>query len=37
MNTYKVISKTQGVCVASFNTLDAALAYKGDDENLIII
>jgi hypothetical protein len=37
MNTYRVISKTQGVCVAQFSSLDAALAYKGDDENLYII
>ena len=36
MKTYHVISKTQGVCVAQFKSLEAALAYKGDDENLYI-
>lgn len=34
---YRVISKSQGICVAQFKSLDAALAYKGDDENLYII
>ncbi len=37
MTIYRVISKSQGICVAQFKSLDAALAYKGDDENLIII
>jgi hypothetical protein len=36
MNTYRVISKSQGVCVAQFESLEEALAYKGSDENLYI-
>lgn len=36
MNTYRVISKSQGICVAQFNSLEEAIAYKDGDENLYI-